>query len=74
MSNTVCPRCATGGALDDYQGKEGSKVVWTIHRCPTCCFSWRDSEPDSAIGIGIRSAHFAVDAANLDRYVKILQQ
>jgi len=74
MSNLVCPRCATSGGATDYQGIEGGTVIWTIHRCPTCCFSWRDSEPASAIGIGIRSADFAVDAANLDRYPKILQQ
>jgi vanillate/4-hydroxybenzoate decarboxylase subunit D len=69
----VCPRCQTDGAVQDYQGKEEGRVVWTIFRCPTCCFSWRDSEPDSAIGIGTRSRDFAVDARNLDRYPKILR-
>jgi hypothetical protein len=74
MSETLCPRCSSTGATEDYQGREDNTVVWTIYRCVTCCFSWRDSEPASTIGAGVRSADFAVDAGNLDRYPKILQQ
>ncbi|ATW03290.1 MAG: non-oxidative hydroxyarylic acid decarboxylases subunit D [Parasphingorhabdus sp.] len=74
MSDTLCPRCSSAGAIEDYRGREEDSVVWTILRCKTCCFSWRDSEPASTIGAGVRSADFAVDAANLDRYPKILQQ
>jgi len=74
MSDTLCPRCSSAGAIEDYRGREEDTVVWTIRRCKTCCFSWRDSEPASTIGAGERSADFAVDAANLDRYPKILQQ
>lgn len=74
MSETLCPRCSSTGAIEDYQGREDNTVVWTIYRCVTCCFSWRDSEPVSTIGGGVRSADFAVDAGNLDRYPKILQQ
>jgi hypothetical protein len=74
MSETICPRCSSSGAVTDYQGVEDGAVIWTIRRCVVCCFSWRDSEPASAIGLGVRSADFAVDAANLDRYPKILQQ
>jgi vanillate/4-hydroxybenzoate decarboxylase subunit D len=48
--------------------------VWTILRCPTCNFSWRDSEPARAIDPAARSADFAVDAGDLQRYPKILQQ
>ncbi|GGJ64647.1 hypothetical protein CDQ92_19405 [Sphingopyxis bauzanensis] len=74
MSERLCPRCSSTGAIEDYQGREDNTVVWTIYRCVTCCFSWRDSEPASTIGAGVRSADFAVDAGNLDRYPKILQQ
>lgn len=74
MSAAQCPRCSSTDPEIDFQGKEGEQVVWTILRCPSCCFSWRDSEPASAIGLGTRSANFAVDATNLDRYPKILQQ
>ncbi|MBA4355636.1 MAG: hypothetical protein C0409_13195 [Novosphingobium sp.] len=74
MSETICPRCSSSGAATDYQGMEDGAVIWKIHRCVVCCFSWRDSEPRSSIGAGFRSADFAVDAANLDRYPKILQQ
>ena len=73
MSDTLCPRCSSPGAIEDYQGREEDMVVWTIFRCKVCCFSWRDSEPASTIGVGVRSADFAVDAGNLDRYPKILQ-
>lgn len=74
MRETVCPRCAALGAAKDYEGMENGDVIWTIHRCPTCCFSWRDTESIGAIGVGIRSADFAVDARNLDRYPRILEQ
>ena len=74
MSDMLCPRCSSTNATEDYQGRQDDTVVWTIFRCITCCFSWRDSEPASAIGIGARSADFAVDAKNLDRYPRILQQ
>ncbi|PKP91937.1 MAG: hypothetical protein CVT75_08470 [Alphaproteobacteria bacterium HGW-Alphaproteobacteria-14] len=74
MSGTICPRCSSSDAVSDCQGMEDGTVIWTIYRCVVCCFSWRDSEPPSAIGLGVRSAAFAVDAANLDHYPKILQQ
>ena len=74
MSALICGRCKTPGAVVDFQGKEDSHVVWSILRCPTCNFSWRDSEPASAIDPATRSADFAVDASNLARYPKILQQ
>lgn len=74
MTQTVCGRCKTEGAVVDYVGKQDGRVVWTIYRCPTCNFSWRDSEPASAIDPAERSADFAVDAGNLARYPKILQQ
>jgi len=74
MTANPCGRCQSGGAIVDYEGKEDGAIVWTIYRCPTCNFSWRDSEPKSAIDPGTRSTDFAVDASNLDRYPKILQQ
>lgn len=74
MSAAVCGRCKSDGAVTDYEGRQDAVLVWTIYRCPTCNFSWRDSEPPSAIDPHTRSADFAVDAANLDRYPKILQQ
>jgi hypothetical protein len=74
MTDTLCPRCSSTDAIEDHRGSEDNTVVWTIFRCKTCCFSWRDSEPASTIGVGVRSADFAVDAGNLDRYPKILQQ
>jgi vanillate/4-hydroxybenzoate decarboxylase subunit D len=74
MSGTVCGRCKSQGAVTDYEGKEDGVLVWTIRRCPTCNFSWRDSEPASAIDPATRSADFAVDPTDLDRYHKILQQ
>ena len=74
MTTTVCGRCKSSGAVTDHQGRQDGAVVWTILRCPTCNFSWRDSEPASAIGLGIRSADFAVDAANLDPQARLQRQ
>lgn len=74
MTVTVCPRCKSGDPVTDHEGKQDGATVWTILRCPTCNFSWRDSEPASAIDPVSRSADFAVDAGNLQRYPKILQQ
>jgi hypothetical protein len=74
MTDTLCPRCSSTDPIEDYQGRENNTVNWKIFRCIACCFSWRDSEPASTIGAGVRSADFAVDAGNLDRYPKILQQ
>lgn len=74
MSATICGRCKSVGAVTDYEGRHDGAVVWTIRRCTTCNFSWRDSEPASAIDPAMRAHEFAVDAGDLDRYPKILQQ
>ncbi|MGX7927199.1 non-oxidative hydroxyarylic acid decarboxylases subunit D [Tsuneonella sp. HG094] len=74
MSAPTCARCKSDGALTDYEGRQDGAVVWTILRCPICNFSWRDSEPASAIDPETRARDFAVDAGDLDRYPKILQQ
>ncbi|ABP64123.1 MULTISPECIES: non-oxidative hydroxyarylic acid decarboxylases subunit D [Novosphingobium] len=74
MTTTVCGRCKSSGAVTDHQGRQDGAVVWTILRCPTCNFSWRDSEPARAIDPAVRSADFAVDVGDLQRYPKILQQ
>jgi len=74
MSGIICGRCQSQGAVIDYKGKEDGQAVWTILRCTTCNFSWRDSEPAKVIDPETRSTDFAVDAENLERYPKILQQ
>ena len=74
MTAITCGRCKSSDAVTDYEGRQDGEIVWTILRCPTCNFSWRDSEPASAIDPVTRSADFAVDAGSLQRYPKILQQ
>lgn len=74
MTQAICPRCESTDTCVDHRGQEDGKTLWSILRCVTCCFSWRDSEPDSTIVVGKRSKDFAVDASNLDKYPKVLQQ
>src|SRR3546814_8531211 len=40
-----CPRCGGDHTRVEYQGKEDGQVIWTVHYCTACCFTWRDTEP-----------------------------
>ena len=74
LSETTCPRCGKPHPIVDFIGEEDGTPAWTIRRCDTCCFSWRDSEPASTIDPAVRAAAFAVDTSNMDRFPKILQR
>lgn len=39
-----CPRCDS--AHPDVLSKSPVAGVWTIYHCPTCFFTWRDTEPE----------------------------
>lgn len=73
MTEAQCPRCQSAGALPDFSGMEQETMVWTIFRCRACCFSWRDSEPASAIDGKLRAAEFALDISDPDRFPIVLQ-
>ena len=44
-----CPRCGGDQNRVEYQGKENGAVLWTVHYCTACCFTWRCA---SSQGIG----------------------
>ncbi len=74
MTAETCPRCRSKETLVDFRGEHDGELVWTIHRCHECCYSWRDSEPASTIDPAARASQFAVDVSDPDRFPKILQQ
>lgn len=61
-----CPRCLQTALRCDHEGREAGNVVWRIFHCLTCSFSWRDSEPASAIDPVSRDTDFRVDADKTD--------
>jgi vanillate/4-hydroxybenzoate decarboxylase subunit D len=42
-SKLVCPRCGAGKI--SVLSESPVAGVWTIHRCETCLYAWRDTEP-----------------------------
>ena len=49
---SFCPRCQadTNACRVEHEGLDANgKIVWTIHHCTTCSFTWRDSEPEESI-------------------------
>jgi len=73
MTAPHCPRCGSDASIPDFLGVDGEKTVWTIHRCTACCFSWRDSEPASAIDPRVRAAEFAIDVSEPDLFPIVLR-
>jgi hypothetical protein len=68
-----CPRCGSDGSTADFRGVDDGETVWTIWRCNDCCFSWRDSEPASAIDRKLRAGEFALDISDPGRFPVDLQ-
>lgn len=72
MSGETCPRCLGTEIRTDYEGREGGQTVWLILHCTRCSFSWRTSEPKSAIDPSLRNPDFRVDASQIERMPVIL--
>ena len=68
----TCPRCLGHEANIDHEGREGETVVWRILHCLACSFSWRDSEPASAVDPAVRDADFRVDASKVELFAIVL--
>ena len=73
MTPAQCPRCGSDGSTADFRGVDDGETVWTIWLCNDCCFSWRDSEPASAIDRKLRAGEFALDISDPGRFPVVLQ-
>lgn len=61
---SFCPRCQSDQAASriEYEGRDNKdKLVWTIHYCTRCSFTWRDSEPEESIVYAKRDPFSRVD-------------
>lgn len=65
-----CPRCQASQAhlREEYQGREGGKVIWRVYHCERCAFTWRDSEPAATIDNKQREAWFQAHPDQPERY------
>lgn len=72
MTTATCPRCLEQQIRQEHEGREGDTIVWRILHCLICSFSWRDSEPASAIDPATRDPDFRIDASNPDRFPVVL--
>jgi C4-type Zn-finger protein len=68
----ICPRCGEKDIRTDFDAKEDGRVLWSIRHCNACCFSWRDSEPATAIDPAVRDRDFHLEAAKLATYPVVL--
>lgn len=57
----TCPRCNSAQTSTVWQGREAGVVVWTIHGCGACQFTWRDTEPERSIRYELRKNALRVD-------------
>lgn len=72
MSAIICPRCLGEKSELQHEGRDGDTLVWSIHHCLACSYSWRDSEPASTVDPAVRDIDFRVDASDLSRFAIIL--
>ena len=63
-----CPRCESESTRIEYEGREDGAIVWTVHNCETCRFTWRDSEPGTTISPDKRESFFQIDPDDTDKY------
>jgi C4-type Zn-finger protein len=68
----ICPRCGESDIRKDYEAKEDGRVLWSVWHCNSCCFSWRDSEPPTAIDPAVRDRDFHLEADRLPGYPEVL--
>lgn len=65
---TSCPRCQSDNSRVEHEGRENGALVWTVHHCTVCRFTWRDTEPAATIRYAERDPFFRVDASDLEKY------
>ncbi|WP_372720462.1 non-oxidative hydroxyarylic acid decarboxylases subunit D [Immundisolibacter sp.] len=63
-----CPRCGGDQNRVEHQGKENGTVIWTVHYCTACCFTWRDTEPALSIDPAKRRKVFQIDPSHPERF------
>lgn len=49
---SFCPRCQSdkSACRVEHEGRDKQgDLVWTVHYCTRCSFTWRDSEPEESV-------------------------
>lgn len=68
-----CPRCHRADVRIEHKGKENKEIIWILFYCKTCCFGWRDTEPQTTIMKEQRKQPFQMDVEHFDKFPVILR-